>query len=126
MSRRNFWTGRATATNLKTGETRTAEVDFPGLDNLHPVAKKTNRHNEVGADVEFKASGDYQSVSVRVSAKLAVDDDDFFDGGAHEHLIEVCAERALTWIEGLEQGWIPEYALPERMGFPQLEDEDAD
>jgi hypothetical protein len=125
MTRRNYWSGRIELKDRNTG-TRVAEVDYPGLDNLHKIARKTDRNNEIGATVRFTATGDYQSVTVEMSAKLAVNDEDFFDGGPHSMLAELCADRALDWIEALEDGWIPEYGRPERRGFPFMEDQDVE
>jgi Lon protease-like protein len=126
MARRNYWSGRVEFKDPTEKQKRVAEVDYPGLDNLHKVTRKTNRHNEIGAVVKFTATGDYQSVTVEMSAKLAVADEDFFDGGPHSMLAELCAERALNWIEALEEGWIPEYGRPERRGFQFEEEPDVE
>lgn len=120
MGKNNF-SGRITVKNKDTGEEKTAVLDLDSLDDTNTILLKTGRDHVAGVSITLKSSGGYQGCEVSVWGSVSCNAKDFWNGTAHESVVDHLLDIAVPVIDHLEDGWIPEGKRPVRAGFSEKE-----
>ena len=79
--------------------------------------KSNNKTCTAGGQISLKSSGGYQGCEVALWGTVPCTEEEFFNGKAHEEVVEHLFDTILPVIDAIEEGWLPEGQRPKRMGF---------